>query len=527
MNWLRRTVLAIAAAAVLAPLGPALAQGEPKRGGTLRVLVHPEPPHVILALGQASGTATISSKIFQGLLTYDFDLNPVPVLARKWEVSPDGLTYTFHLRPNVKWHDGKPFTSQDVAFTTQDFLMKTHPRARTVFSQVEKVETPDDLTVIYRLKQPYSPFIYAFEVSGAPMMPKHLYEGTDYGKNPANENPVGTGPFRFVEWKKGEYLRLARNDKYWNEGKPRLGGVDFYFVADAAGRTLALEQGLVDVAQFDAVQLTDLERLKRNPDLELVQKGQEFLAPLVLMDMNSRREPFNDKRFRKALAHAVDRNFIKDRIFYGQGRVPTGPISSQTKYYDKNVTIYDYSPEKAIALLDEMGLKPNAAGVRAEIKILPLPYGDHWMRVAEYLRETFRQIGVRATLESSDPSNWVQRYTNWDYDIVYTFFYQYADPALGVARTYLCSNVRKVFLANANGYCNQRIDAAWAEATREMDETKKQALYSEIQRTITDDLPVLPLLELQFPLIVRKSVRDAIVTGLGPNDSYEDAWLAR
>jgi len=524
-SLLRNAVLALGALGLVT--GAAVAQDTPKRGGTLRILVHPEPPHIITALGQASGTVTVGGKIFEGLLTYDFNLKPQPGLAEKWEMSADGMTYTFHLRKNAKWHDGKPFTAEDVVFTTQEFLMKTHPRARSVFSRVAAVETPDAHTVVYKLKEKFSPFIYAFELSGAPIMPKHIYAGTEFDKNPANDKPIGTGPFKFVEWKKGESISLARNPDYYREGRPYLDGITFHFIPDAAARTVALEQGLVDQAQFDAVQFTDLERLKRNPALNVVDKGQEFIAPLVLMDMNSRVPPFNDKRFRKALMHAIDRNFLKDRIFYGQGKVPTGPIASSTRYYDPKVTIYDFNPDKAKALLDEMGLKPNADGIRAEIKILPLPYGDHWARMAEFLRESFRRIGVRATVESTDPGNWIQRYTNWDYQIVYTFFYQYADPALGVARTYLCSNVRKVFLANANGYCNQKIDDLWSQATAETDEAKKQALYSEIQRIIVDDVPVGFMLELQFPVVVSKKVHNAITTAHGPNDSYYDAWLTR
>lgn len=505
---------------------PATAQ-TPRKGGTLRILVHPEPPHVITALGQASGTVTIGGKIFEGLLTFDFGLNPKPGLAERWERSADGLTYTFHLRRNAKWHDGKPFTAADVVFTTQEFLMKTHPRARSVFSRVASVETPDDHTVVYKLKERFSPFLYAFELSGAPMMPKHIYAGTEFDKNPANAKPVGTGPFRFVSWTRGESLQLERNPDYYREGRPYLDGISFHFIPDAAARTVALEQGLVDQAQFDAVQFTDLERLKKNPALTVADKGQEFIAPLILMDMNSRRPPFGDKRFRKALLLSIDRNFIKDRIFYGQGKVPTGPISSSTRYYISDVPRYDYDPEKAKALLDEMGLKPGADGTRAEIKILALPYGDHWTRLGEYLRESFRRVGVRATVENTDPGNWIQRYTNWDYDIVYTFFYQYADPALGVARTYLCSNVRKVFLANANGYCNQRIDDLFSAATAETDEAKKQAAYDEIQKTLIEDLPTAPLLELQFPVVLNRRVHDAITTAHGPNDAYADAWLAR
>jgi len=508
-------------------LSAGVAKAEPVPGGTLRVLVHPEPPHLVLALGQASGTATIGSKIYESLLTYDFDNNPQPGLAKSWEVSEDGLSYTFRLQENVKWHDGEPFTAADVVFTTQEFLQETHPRARTAFSRVETVTTPDDYTVVYKLKERFSPFIYAFEVSSAPIMPEHLYRGQPFDTNPVNENPIGTGPFKFVEWQRGQHVRLEKFEDYWVEGQPYLDGITFHFIPDPTARTIALEQGMVDMAQFDAVQMSDVERLRNNENLVLADKGMEFLSPLILLDMNSRVPPMDDVRFRKAVMHAMDRDFVRDRIFYGQGRVPTGPIASTTRYYDPNVTIYDYNPEKAKALLDEMGLESDADGMRAEIRLIPLPYGEHWTRFGEYLREALSKIGVRVRMENADAATWVQRYTNWDYGMTYTFFYQYADPALGVSRTYLCDNVRKVFLANANGYCNERVDELFELATEEMNETQKQAHYTELQQIITDEVPMGFILELQFPVVMNKDVRDAITTAVGANDNFARTWLDR
>src|SRR3954454_4764340 len=146
----------------------------------------------------------------------------VPSLAESWEISPDGLTYTFHLRKNVKWHDGKPFTADDVLFTTKTFLPETHPRARANFARAESITASDPYTVVFKLKEPFGPFIYAFEVSSAPMMPKHIYEGTDFRNNPANATPIGTGPFKFVEWQKGSFIHLARFDDYFKPGQPYL-----------------------------------------------------------------------------------------------------------------------------------------------------------------------------------------------------------------------------------------------------------------------------------------------------------------
>lgn len=498
----------------------------PRRGGTMRMLVHPEPPHLILALSQASGTYTIATKIFESLLRYDFALKPQPSLARSWEISPDGLVYTFHLQRGVKWHDGTPFTAADVIFTTQDLLMKTHPRARSVFSRVATAEAPDALTVRYTLKEPYSPFIYALEASGCPIMPKHLYEGTDYANNPHNAKPIGTGPFRFVEWRRGEYVQLERNPEYWEDPLPYLDAIRIQFIPDASARTLAIEQGLVDIAGMDAPPFSDVERFKKNPNLVLHANGGEFASPHVIMDLNNRVGPFQDKRFRKAMIHAVNRNFIRDQIFYGQGKVPTGPIASTTTYYSADVPTYDYNPRKATALLDEMGLKPDSRGVRARVKIMPMPYGDSWMRLAEYTRESLRQIGVAASMESVDPSGYVQRYTNWDFEITYSALYQFADPALGVARTYLCSNIRKVFLANANGYCNEQIDKMWGEATAAVDEKKRQSIYDEIQKVLVDDVPIVPLLELRYPLVTRAALKDAVVMSTGCNDSMRAAYFA-
>jgi peptide/nickel transport system substrate-binding protein len=157
-------------------------------------------------------------------------LSPLPSLATSWTRSADGLTYTFKLAENVKWHDGRPFTAADVVFTTQVFLTEVHPRARANFARVDTVTTPDAHTVVYRLKEPFGPFLHCFEVSSCPIVPKHVYEGTDFRNNPANATPIGTGPFKFKAWVRGSHIELARNDEYWKPGQPYLDGIIFRFI---------------------------------------------------------------------------------------------------------------------------------------------------------------------------------------------------------------------------------------------------------------------------------------------------------
>src|SRR5690606_32328621 len=207
-----KTLLAGIGAATLFAASSASAQ---THGGTLNVIVNPEPPILMMGMNQQTPTQIVAGKIYESLLTYDFDLNPQPSLAKSWEISQDGLTYTFQLQEGATWHDGKPFTAEDVLFSLTEYLPEVHARARNNFSHIESVTKTGDMTIVIKLKQPYAPFINSFEVSSAPIVPAHLYKGTDFRNTPANQTPIGTGPFKFKEWQRGRFVLLERNDKYW------------------------------------------------------------------------------------------------------------------------------------------------------------------------------------------------------------------------------------------------------------------------------------------------------------------------
>ncbi|CAH2602955.1 ABC transporter substrate-binding protein [Rhodovastum atsumiense] len=528
----RRWLLAAGCAAVALPpdgpatAAPAPAPATPVRGGTLNAIIQPEPPLLVMGLNQQAPTQTVAGKIYESLLTYDFELNPKPSLARAWEVSADGLTYTFHLQDGVKWHDGAPFSARDVVFTFKTFLMETHPRARALFGRCSSIEAIDDTTVVFRLSEPFPAFLQCFEVSNAPLMPAHIYEGTDFRANPKNATPIGTGPFRFDEWVKGSHIHLVAFPEYWQKGKPYLKDIYFRIIPDAASRALALETGEVMQSQFTDIEPFDVPRLVKNPKLQMTKKGYEFVAPLMWLELNTRVKPLDDKRFRQAIMYALDRQFIRDKIWFGLGRVATGPINSVTKFYDPNVRKYPYDPAKAKALLDEMGLKPDAKGVRASLKFMPLPYGETWLRLGEYIKQALGRVGIAITLESTDAAGWGRREANWDFDITANMLYQYADPAIGVARTYLSSNIRKgVMFTNTMGYSNPEVDTLFEQAAREVDPAKRQALYSRLQKILVEDVPVAWLLELEFPTIQSRRLHNAITTAIGVNETYADAWL--
>lgn len=505
--------------------GSAMAQ---ERGGKISVALSPEPPTLNLGVSGQGPVQLVGGKVFDALLTYSQDLKPRPNLAKAFDVSPDGLRYTFHLQDGVKWHDGQPFTADDVVFSLRDFLSEVSPRARTLTSRIAKYESPDANTVVLTLKEPFPAFIYGFDVTTMPMMPEHIYKGTDFKTNPANERPIGTGPFKFAEWRKGEYVRLVRNEDYWKPGKPYLDEVVFRVIPDAGSRLAALESGEIDVASNYDVDPVHTQILQANPALSVTNEGYEFLGHLSWLELNNRVKPLDDVRFRKAIMYALDRSFISNRIWFGNATPASGPISSVTKFYEPDVAHYDFDPDKAKTLLDEMGLAPDAGGTRVTLRLMPLPYGEVWTRMAEYIREALGKVGVKVVLEAVDAGTWAQRLGNWDYDMTINVLGQYADPAVGVARSYVTSNIRKgIPFTNTEGYSNAQVDALFEKASSTVDESERTKLYSEVQKLLVNDVPVAWLLQVRFPTVINKRFEGVVTSAIGVNESFDEVHLAQ
>jgi peptide/nickel transport system substrate-binding protein len=495
------------------------------RGGTLNTIINPEPPVLVLGVNFQGPTLIVGSKIYQGLLAFDFNLNPQPMLAKSFTKSPDGTTYTFNLQENVKWHDGRPFTADDVIFSITKFLMELSPRSRPVYQRITEASAPNPHTVVFKLNAPFEPFPLIFDVTNSPMVPKHLYDGTDYRNNPNNQTPVGTGPFRFQEWRRGNYIHLTRFQDYWKPGQPYLENIYYRIIPDSQSRATALQSGQVQMTTAGDIEPFDVPRFQQMANLNVDTRGWEMFAPLSWIEMNNRHEQLKDARVRRALAMALDRDFIVQRLWFGVGKPATSPIASATRFHDPSVRLPAYNPREAMQLLDAAGLRAGAGGVRTRLKFLNLPYGEVWTRLGEYIRQAFAQIGVQLEMESTDAGGWVRRLGQWEYELTPNFVFQYGDPTLGVQRTYISSNIQRVPFSNTAGYSNPRVDELFARAASAAETEQRRAAFSEAQKILAEDMPLLWLLELRFPTIHDRRVRNVITGGTGVHFPYDDVSI--
>jgi peptide/nickel transport system substrate-binding protein len=500
---------------------------EPRHGGICYIAQFSEPMTLISVFNSSAAPGMITPKMHEGLVTYDFELNPKPALAESWEISDDGLTYTFNLRKGVLWHDGKPFTSADVKFSLEEGWKKLHPRGKATFSKVTEVLTPDDHTVILKLSEPSPPIMAALNAYESQVIPKHIYEGTDIKTNPASNAPIGTGPFMFKEWKKGEYVKMVRNPNYWDKPKPYLDAVILRVLPDAAARAAAFEAGEVHYGGYTPIPISDAARLEALPHIGIETKGYEYTATMYIMELNNRHEALKDKRVRQALMYALDRDFIVDNIWFGYGKVATGPIASTSPYYTtEGVPMYPYDPKKAEKILDEAGWKRKANGWRFKLvgAVGPMP---EMLRTAEYMKQAFKQIGIEVDLQSKDLAGFIRDVYSYNFGIGQNWLYTMADPTIGVQRLYWGKNVRKgVPFANASGYDKPRVNELFEACQTENDLAKRKAMFAEIQRIIQEDMPNLNIYEMKFITVYNTKLKNHTVGGDGPLGNLADAYFS-
>jgi peptide/nickel transport system substrate-binding protein len=264
----------------------------------------------------------------------------------------------------------------------------------------------------------------------------------------------------------------------------------------------------------------DVPRLSKLKNVCVTGAGWEFFSPHSWLWLNNRSGPTANKKFRQAVMFAIDRNFAKDVIWNGLGKVATGPSGSSIKYYTDKVTKYDFDPAKAKALLKEAGYNGE------KVRLLPLPYGETWQRWAEAVKQNLQDVGINIEMVATDVPGWNQKTADWDYDIAFTYLYQYGDPALGVGRNYVSSQIVKGSpFNNVEGYTNPEIDQLFADGAVAFPDSKREEIYAKAQKILTDDVPVAWLLELQFPTITRCNVKNLVTTAIGVNDGFRDAWI--
>lgn len=506
------------------------AAGEAQKGGRLVVAADSEPRNLNPAIVASNGVFFVASKVVEPLAEASFEGENglAPRLATSWEGSTDGLTATFHLREGVKWHDGTPFTSADVAFSAMEVWKPLQNLGRVVFKALEKVETPDDLTAIFHFSEP-TPFQLIRNALPAltAVLPKHVFAGTDIMANPANEKLVGTGPFKYAEHKTGEYYRLTRNDDYWGEGEPYLDEIVYRVLPDRAAAAGALEAEEIDLAAFSAVPLADLDRISKVPGLTVISKGYEALTYQLVVEINHRRKELADLKVRQAIAHAIDRDFVVKTIFLGYAKTSTGPVPRyDSQFYTDDVPSYPFDVAKANALLDEAGYKRGKDGTRFTLKLLPAPYFNETKQFGDYLRQALAAVGIDARIVNNDSAAHQKAvYTDHDFDLAIAPTVYRGDPAISTTILVESGIPAGVPFSNQGGYANAELDALIAKAVREIDEKKRTTLYHQFQQMVEANLPLINVAEWGFITVARDRVKNVSNNPRWAVSNWADTWL--
>ena len=463
----------------------------PQYGGTMIVASSAEPT-TLNPLNNLYVTQMISGQLFPALLEYNFDMTPKPSLADSWEISSDGLNVTFHIVENATWTDGMPITSADVKFSFEEAIIPLHPSGESTFGVVESIDTPDDKTVVFNFGEPFSPFMSYLAHQNAPILPKHIYEGTDIMENENNfKTAVSGGPFVFKEWIAGDHITLVRNDTYFKEGLPYLDQVVFRFIPDPQGRVLALEAGEVDYIPPINMPETEMDRVRDTDGLVLATTGFESSAPFFQWGFNLRREPFNDVLVRRALSYAVNKDFIKDAVFFGYGDDIAGPISPRSWAYDPDAIGYEYDPEKAKEMLDAAGYPEGSDSTRFSMTITYPGDINSYVKGAEVIAANFEDIHVKVELVAMERSAYYPTvYEDWDFDLAGVTWGSGPDPN-NIATIYHSDQIRKLIFTNYMGYSNPEVDALFDQAKAETELDVRKELYQEAQRILIEDAPAI------------------------------------
>ena len=445
-------------------MAPAVwAAGEtPKKGGSLVLCVGDEPPGLDpTASASAAIDRVVYSNIFEGLVKVDRHGKFVPGLATKWDVSADAKVYTFHLRKGVSFHNGEPFNAAVAKWNLERAAAEGTKNAHPEFFRViEKIETPDAATLKLTIKDVDALFIVHMAEGDAVMLPMKGFENTAAA-------PIGTGPFKFLEWKRGDSVAMERNPKYWNPKLPYLDKVTYRFIKDPSAQVAALKAGDVDILGWLlAPELAaDIAKDKRFKVLAGASTSE------VIMSTNNKAKPFDNKLVRQAMACAIDRKAVIDLVMSGYGTVIGSHWPPVTPYYKDMTGLFPYNPKRAKELLAQAGY-PN--GFEATIKLPAIyPYSQ---RAGEVIADMLGQVGIKLKIEIVEWAFWLDRiFKQKDFEL----------SMIGHAEAWDIG-----IYANPNYYFqydSQEFRDAYAKALKAPNEEEKTKWFGRCQEIIAED----------------------------------------
>jgi peptide/nickel transport system substrate-binding protein len=360
------------------------------------------------------------------------------------------------------------------------------------------------------------------------VVPKHIYETGKIEENPANNAPVGTGPFKFAEHKSGEYYRLEKNADYWGKDQPYLDEIIYQVLPDRTSAASALEAEEIQLAAFSAVPLADLDRISKVPGLKVITKGYERLTYQLVVEINHRRKELADLKVRQAIAHAIDKDFVVKTVFLGYAATATGPVpKNDPQFYTADVPTYDFDVAKANALLDEAGYSKGDDGKRFSLKLLPAPYFNETKQFGDYLRQALAAIGIDGQLVNNDSAAHIKAvYTDHAFDLAVGPPVFRGDPAISTTILVQSGIPDGVPFSNQGGYKNDELDALIAKASETLDPAARTELYKEFQKMVAADLPLINVAEWSFISVIRETVGNVANNPRWAVSNWADTYLA-
>ncbi|MGA6992952.1 MAG: peptide-binding protein [Candidatus Deferrimicrobiaceae bacterium] len=462
----------------------------------------------LTAVTSDSASHTAAGYVFNGLVRYDKNLKLEGELAESWEVSPDGRKITFHLRKGVAWHDGKPFTSEDVMFTYRKMIDPNTPTAYAEdFRQVTHASNPDPYTFVVEYEKPFAPALASW---GMHVLPKHLLEEyPDISRSPVNKKPVGTGPFRFVEWKTGEKTVFEANPDYF-EGRAYLSRVITRVIPDPATMFLELKSGGLDMMGLTPLQYT---RQTETEEFRKAFNKYRYLSfGYTYLGFRLSHPLFSDRRVRQAFAHAINKKELIDGVLFGLGQEATGPYKPGTWAYNPDVKKYPYDPERAKALLAEAGWKeadgkgPREKGGRKfAFTVLTNAGNESRAKTAAIIQQSLAAVGIRMEIRTLEWSAFINEFVDKrKFDAVILGWNISQDPD-----QYDIWSSKKTGPKELNfvGFADAEVDRLLEEGRRTFDIEKRKKAYFRIQEILAEEQPYVFLYYPDSLPVVQKRIR--------------------
>jgi peptide/nickel transport system substrate-binding protein len=466
-------------------------------------------------LASDSASSDITGLVFNGLVKYDKDVSLVGDLAESWDILDGGITIVFHLRKNVRWHDGAPLTSKDVEFTYRKLI---DPNVKTPYSgdfeRVKSFEIIDDYTVKVTYKEPFSPALSSW---GMPIMPYHLLKDEDLNSTAFARSPIGTGPYKFKSWKTGEKIELVSNHDYF-EGRPYIDRYIYRVIPDESTIFLELQTSGVDMTGLTPLQFT------RQTDNKFFKANyRKFRYPsfgYTYLGYNLSDPKFRDKRVRQAFNYAINKDEIIKTIFFGLARTTTGPFMCDSWAYNNDVKPAGFDPERAKGLMKEAGWRDangdglvEKDGKPFEFTVLINQGNAERLRTAEMIQGYLKAIGVNMKIRVLEWSSMISEFINKRrFEAVLMGWFLSRDP--DNFDIWHSSKTREGEF-NFIGYANPEVDKLLEEGRRIFDEKMRAQVYHKIHALIYEDQPYMFLYSGEILPIVSSRFRGIEVSPIG------------